>query len=87
MKSRLLSSASFPTTGEPKVPRKYGTVKDWCTMTGMSRRVTYHRLANGDLRAVHVGTRTLIDFENGLAWLASLPAAQFTIQRRQPKAA
>jgi hypothetical protein len=73
------------TTGLPEIPRKYGPVADWCVMTGMSRRVTYDRLARGELRAIKVGTRTLLDFEHGLAWLRALPSAQFTLRRRVPR--
>lgn len=50
-------------------------------MTGMSRSVTYEALGRGDLRAIKLGTRTLIDVEAGLAWLASMPAAEITTGR------
>jgi len=42
----------------------------------MGRSSTYEALARGDLRAIKLGTRTLIDVAHGLAWLASLPAAR-----------
>ena len=42
----------------------------------MSRTGTYHALGRGDLKAVKVGSRTLIDVEAGLAWLRAQPAAQ-----------
>ena len=51
------------------------TVTDWCALSGMGRSTTYEALGRGDLRAVKVGTRTLIDVAHGLAWLDSLPAA------------
>lgn len=53
----------------------YATVPDWCGLSGMSRTVTYEALGRGDLRAIKLGTRTLVDVQHGLTWLASLPPA------------
>lgn len=53
----------------------YATVPDWCALSGMSRSGTYEALGRGDLRAIKMGARTLIDVQHGLAWLASLPVA------------
>lgn len=55
---------------------KYATIGGWREMTGMSRTGIYEAIGRGDLRAIKLGTRTLIDVEHGLAWMASLPAAQ-----------
>lgn len=55
---------------------KYATISGWREMTGMSRTGIYEAIGRGDLRAIKLGTRTLIDVEHGLAWMASLPAAQ-----------
>ncbi len=67
---------------------QFATVDDWTTISGMSRRVTYDRLGTGELRAVKVGGRTLIDVEAGLAWMRSLPAPTVRAPReRQPVAA
>jgi hypothetical protein len=41
----------------------------------MSRSSAYQALGRGDLRAIKLGTRTLIDVQHGLAWLARLPTA------------
>jgi hypothetical protein len=62
---------------------RYVTIEGWRDLTGMSRSGTYRALAAGHLTAIKCGTRTLIDAEAGLAWLASLPAAEF----RAPRAA
>jgi hypothetical protein len=43
----------------------------------MSRTATYYALGRGDLRAIKIGNRTLIDVEAGLAWLRSLPSASY----------
>jgi hypothetical protein len=65
----------------------YATIEGWSLMTGMSRRSTYRALACGDLKAIKLGTRTLIDVEHGLAWLRSLPAAKIHApSQRQSKA-
>jgi hypothetical protein len=51
----------------------------------MSRSSTYEALGRGDLRAIKLGTRTLIDVEHGFAWLASMPVAEITTGRgRRP---
>lgn len=64
---------------------KYAPIKpDWCAISGMSRRKTYEELGNGNLKAIKVGTRTLIDVEAGLAWLRTLPAAQIRPSRARP---
>lgn len=62
---------------------KYAPLPGWCALSGMSRTASYNALGRGDLKAIKVGSRTLIDVEAGLAWLRSLPAAQI----RAPRAA
>lgn len=54
---------------------QFATLRDWCRISGMGRTTVYQRLASGELRAVKLGTRVLVDVEAGLAWIASLPAA------------
>ena len=60
---------------------KYSTITNWCEISGMGRTVSYEAIGRGDLRAIKVGRRTLIDVDHGLAWLKSLPSAQI----RTPK--
>ncbi len=55
---------------------KFATVDGWQQISGMPRRTTYEHLGRGNLRAVKVGARTLIDVPSSLAWLSSLPQAQ-----------
>jgi hypothetical protein len=62
---------------------KFAPLPQWCALSGMSRTATYNALGRGDLKAIKIGTRTLLDVDAGLAWLRSLPAAQI----RAPKAA
>jgi hypothetical protein len=62
---------------------KFAPLPQWCAISGMSRTASYNALGRGDLKAIKVGARTLVDVDAGLAWLRSLPAAQI----RAPKAA
>jgi hypothetical protein len=43
----------------------------------MSRTGTYNALAQGWLRAIKQGAKTLIDVDHGLEWLRSQPEATF----------
>ena len=61
---------------------RYSPIADWCALSGMSRSCTYEALGRGDLKAIKLGVRTLIDVEAGLAWLASMPPAEITTGRR-----
>ncbi len=61
---------------------RYAPIPTWCAISGMSRTATYEALGRGDIRAIKLGARTLIDVENGLAWLASQPPAQIAAPRR-----
>ncbi len=54
---------------------KFATIDDWCTISGMSRRVTYEKLGTSDLLAIKLGSRTLIDVDRGLAYMRALPSA------------
>ena len=58
----------------PATP-SFATVATWCALSGMGRSSTYEALSRGDLRAIKMGTRTLIDVPHGLSWLDSLPSA------------
>ena len=66
----------------PPTP-KFAPFPQWCALSGMSRTASYNALGRGDLKAIKVGTRTLIDVDAGLDWLRSLPPAQI----RAPRAA
>ncbi len=58
----------------------FTSIEGWREMSGMSPRATYDAIGRGDLKAIKVGTRTLIDVEPGLAWLRSRPAAKIRPQ-------
>ena len=52
-------------TGNPQPA--YASVQRWCDLSGMGRSYTYYELAAGNLRAVKMGAKTLIDVAHGLA--------------------
>jgi len=56
----------------------FATIQNWCRLSGMSRSGTYLAIGRGDLRAIKVGQRTLIDVPHGLAWLNSQPPAEIS---------
>ena len=58
---------------------KYATITDWQAISGMRRTSTYEALGRGDLRAIKLGARLLIEVQPGLEWLASMPAAAVNI--------
>ena len=55
---------------------QFSTIRDWTKLTGVSRSLTYELLADGKLRAVKLGNRTLIRLPEALAYLDSLPEVQ-----------
>jgi hypothetical protein len=57
------------------VPKYMPIEPDWCRFSGMGRRTTYEKLGSGELKAIKIGSRTLIDVEHGLAWLRNRPPA------------
>jgi excisionase family DNA binding protein len=62
---------------------QFATISNWTSLSGISRAQTYNLLADGRLRAVKVGSRTLIDVPAGLAWLKAQPAAKITLPCRR----
>ena len=71
---------------------KFAPLPHWCAISGMSRTATYNALGRGDLKAIKVGTRTLLDVEAGtlmdaLAALGANPRTQGRLTRNRPSAA
>jgi hypothetical protein len=67
--------ARMQTTARGEVDRpKYMSISDWTHFAGMGTTSIYAALASGDLKAIKVGRKTLIDVEHGLAWLSERPA-------------
>lgn len=63
----------------------FATIAAWQRLSGMSRSRTYQLLAAGDLKAVKLRNRTLIDVGAGLAWMRTLPAAMVAKAERPTK--
>jgi excisionase family DNA binding protein len=53
----------------------YVTIPEWVRRTGISRAKTYELLADHVLKSHKIGTRTLLNFAAGLAWIEAQPAA------------
>jgi hypothetical protein len=66
---------------------KYAPIDKWCDISGMGRRSTYDYLGTGELKAIKVGARTLVDVDHGLAWLRSRPAAVIRAPRARQQVA
>jgi hypothetical protein len=79
MRERLTTTTTAIPTPIPiatEAPRPaYCTIDAWLDLSGMGRRSTYDYLGTGELKAIKVGSRTLIDVQTGLLWLRSRPAA------------
>lgn len=56
------------------------SVDSFCKLSGLGRTTVYYRLADGSLRAVKAGRRTLIDYKHAQAWLAARPTATFGLK-------
>ncbi len=65
-----------------EVVPKYVAIPDWVKMSGMGRTKTFHHIGTKDLRAVKLGSRTLIDVDHGLKWMASLPEAEIRMGKK-----
>jgi hypothetical protein len=59
-----------------KTVPKFAPLPSWMEMSGMKRSGCYNAISRGDLKAIKLGNRTLIDIEAGLTGLRSLPAPQ-----------
>ena len=61
-------------TQSSALPRaRYMNIRDFCLSFGLSRSGVYRALAEGRLRAVKLGGRTLLDVNHADAAFAALP--------------
>jgi len=74
-----VTNTSSPTSPAGAAYPAYATVPGWCAISGMKRSTTYHEISRGNLRAIKLGARTLLDVRHGLAWLETLPLATVTL--------
>jgi hypothetical protein len=92
MRDRLTTTTAIPAPPlnppPAELPRPaFCTIDYWISLSGMGRRSTYDELGRGNLKAIKVGARTLIDVEAGLVWLRSRPAAIIRAPRDRQRAA
>ena len=85
MRSKLLNSAACPSAGPPAgispEPLAYG-IDAGAEAAGVKRDTVYRAIANGQLTARKIGSRTVILAEDLRAWLASRPVMQPRTPRR-----
>jgi hypothetical protein len=74
-------------SGSPGPEPAFSSISDWGVISGMSRRTTYDELGNGNLKAIKLGKKTLIDVDHGLTWLRSRPAAVIRAPRPRQQTA
>jgi len=48
---------------------EYATINRWIEISGMNRTAIYEAMKTGELKAIKVRRRTLIDVKAGLAWM------------------
>ena len=58
---RPLGVGGFPAAVLPR----YATIPHWCDISGYGRTRTYEDIGAGKLKAIKLGTRTLIDVQQG----------------------
>jgi hypothetical protein len=63
---------SQPNGGTPS----YVSIREWCRLSGMGLTSAYLALGRGDLLAIKLGRRTVVDVEAGLRWLRAQPKWQ-----------
>jgi excisionase family DNA binding protein len=61
-------------------PRAFA-IREFCRRYSVGRTRAYQEIATGRLRAVKVGRRTLITYDDAEAWLAALPDANYSHHR------
>jgi len=73
----------YPMTTSSEDPH-YVTIPEWVRRTGISRAKTYELLAENVLSSRKVGTRTLLNFAAGVAWIDSQPPASIRKRYKAP---
>jgi hypothetical protein len=60
---------------------KFATIATWVALSGMAERSVYEELGRGNIKAVKVRRRVLIDVEDALRWIRSHPAPKIAAPR------
>ncbi len=63
---------------------KYATIEGWGRISSMGRRTIYDEIGRGNLVAIKVRGRTLIDVDASLAWMRSCPQPKIRAPRERP---
>jgi excisionase family DNA binding protein len=66
--------AGQPLGGSSNMKRAY-SINEFCNVYDLGRTKAYQEIKSGRLRAVKVGTRTIIRADDAEQWLASLKEA------------
>jgi excisionase family DNA binding protein len=68
----------------PQQPPLYAPIPQACALLGLGRTKVYDLAGRGLIRIVKVGSRSLVDIDQALEWMATLPTA--AIAPQNPKA-
>ncbi len=71
--------AQFNASRDPK----YAPIPKACDLLGIGRTKMYALAGEGLIKVVKVGGRSLVDIEQALGWMATLPAAEIAPQSRK----
>jgi hypothetical protein len=61
------------------VPR-YASIPKACGILGIGRTKLYDHAGHGRIRIIKIGGRSLVDIEQALGWMATLPTATLAPQ-------
>ncbi len=75
------------TTGARIHAPPYAKIPQACDLLGIGRTSLFAKIGEGSIRAVKCGGRTLVDMEQALRWMSTLPQAEVAPQVRRPAAA
>lgn len=78
---------TLPIDISAQTPPWYATFPNACRVLGIGRTKLYALAGEGRIRIVKVGHRSLVDINQALGWMATLPAAEISPQTRKPPVA
>jgi len=63
---------------------RYAAIPKACDLLGIGRTKLYDYAGQGLIRIVKAGGRSLVDIDQALRWMATLPTADIAPQTRKP---
>jgi len=63
---------------------RYAAIPKACDLLGIGRTKLYDYAGRGLIRIVKAGGRSLVDIDQALGWMATLPTADIAPQTRKP---